>query len=325
MTIGVDNGQSALAPNRTSFERAATTGCAHSTCVTRRPKCQRLSGLLLVGIWLCIGCQRGGSKAVALPARHSISSDQLLVLSDFRLPADHALIQDLKQLRNQAAEVLDLPLDHNQVIVYLFDNERKYRKYINVTYPRLPPRRAYFVGTPSELAVYTFWGDRIQEDLRHEFTHGLLHSCHQRVPLWLDEGLAEYFEMTGPTPGRINRDYVVRLRAAMSNGWRPDIDRLERLNEFAKMQRTDYQEAWAWVHFMLHDSPELKQVLLGYLQDLRVEPHPPGLSARLKRDVPDFEQRFLSYLASLGTPLSRNTDRSSKTGGVPKVAQAARR
>ena len=46
-----------------------------------------------------------------------------------------------------------------------------------------------------DLLVYTYWGDRIQQDLRHELTHALLHSVLKDVPLWLDEGLAEYFEL----------------------------------------------------------------------------------------------------------------------------------
>ena len=43
--------------------------------------------------------------------------------------------------------------------------------------------------------VYTYWGNRIQQDLRHELTHAILHSVLKDVPLWLDEGLAEYFEV----------------------------------------------------------------------------------------------------------------------------------
>ena len=56
----------------------------------------------------------------------------------------------------------------------------------------MQPRR---FGGEEDLLVYTYWGDRIQQDLRHELTHALLHSVLKDVPLWLDEGLAEYFEM----------------------------------------------------------------------------------------------------------------------------------
>ena len=52
------------------------------------------------------------------------------------------------------------------VVVYLFNNEAEYRKYMAVTYPKLPPRSAYFVGSSTELAVYTHWGQSVREDLR---------------------------------------------------------------------------------------------------------------------------------------------------------------
>ena len=196
-----------------------------------RRRCSILVAAFIGAGWLiCTGCQFKGTQAVRRPVRHSVQSDQLLVLSDVQLDKDHPLIQDLIRLRKQLSEILELPLQGRLVVVYLFSNESQYRRYLEAAYPRLPPRRAYFVGTPQELAVYTFWGENIREDLRHEFTHGLLHSSLRHVPLWLDEGLAEYFEVAGPIPGRVNIDYADRLSMGVVSGWRPDIERLERLH-----------------------------------------------------------------------------------------------
>jgi hypothetical protein len=247
------------------------------------------------------GCQIARQHVVTRPSRHSIRSDQLLVLSDFKLAKDHPLIADLKALRQQEEAALELSFDAQTVVVYLFSDQLTYRQYLDATYPGLPDRRAYFVGTPKELAVYTFWGDRIQEDLRHEYTHGLLHSALKEVPLWLDEGLAEYFEVIGPNPGTVNSDYATRLSSALANGWRPDLERLERIEEFPQMQRFDYQESWAWVHYMLHSSPDTKQVLLSYLHDLRTNANPELISARLKREIPNHGERMTAWVATLQT------------------------
>ncbi len=152
---------------------------------------------------LFLGCRQARQTKPALitpPAKHSVRSERLLVQSDFQLPKDHALITDLIRLRGQVSESLQLPEQQKEVVVYLFTSELEYTQFLDATYPGLPKRRAYFVGTPRELAVYTYWGKRIQEDLRHEYTHGLLHACLKEVPLWLDEGLAEYFEISGPNP-----------------------------------------------------------------------------------------------------------------------------
>lgn len=261
-----------------------------------------MSSCLFFCLLLTPGCHTAAkNQTVHLPARHSVSSEQLIVLSDFKLGQDHELFQDLIQLREDVAETLNIPLNSEKVTVYLFTNQEEYRNYLDMTYPGLPPRRAYFVGTPKELAVYTFWGERIQEDLRHEFTHGLLHASLKTVPLWLDEGLAEYFEVAGNTPGQINHDHASRLSTALNNGWKPDMKRLEQLEKVSQMQRVDYQEAWAWVHFMLNGTPETRDTLLEYLAELRTNTKPEELSARLPRDIPGVDQRFVNYVASLNT------------------------
>jgi hypothetical protein len=250
-----------------------------------------------------ISCATSRQAHVALPVKHTIRSDQLQIVSDFRLPKDHPLIEDLKSLRRQVSERLELPLGTKPVVVYLFSNKQEYSQYLRAAFPGYPPRRAYFIQTPGkELAVYTWWGDRIQEDLRHEYTHGLLHAALESVPLWLDEGLAEYFEVAGATPGRVNTEHAQKLVTSVQNGWRPDLDRLESLEKVSHTQPEDYREAWAWVHYMLHSSPDTRQVLLNYVHELRTNPKPGSLHARLLAETPDADLRCVSYVASMNTP-----------------------
>ncbi len=224
-------------------------------------------------------------------------------MSDLKLGAHHPLVEELKLLRNQVHETLDLPTEEKgePVTVYLFSDEIQYRKYIGETYPGLPFRRAYFIGTPEKLAVYTFWGEKIREDLRHEYTHGLLHASLKTVPLWLDEGLAEYFEVPGQEPGTVNNEYAIRLARAVQTGWRPDIHRLEQLEKVEQMHRADYRESWAWVHFMIHSTPDGKGVLLDYLRELRETDEPSQLSTSLAAVLPEADTRFLNYVATLNT------------------------
>ena len=201
-----------------------------------------LSGLLVL-ITSAVGCRTARHDTAQLPAEHSVRSDQLQVISDVKLKLQHPLIQDLVQLRKDVAHQLQLPLEGRDVVVYVFGDKTKYQQYLDKTYPGLPPRRAYFVGTPRELAVFTFWGESIQEDLRHEFTHGLLHSGLKAVPLWLDEGLAEYFEVVTEASPPINEVSAKHLAAAKRRGWRPGLERLESLNDVSQMTQADYQAA----------------------------------------------------------------------------------
>lgn len=236
------------------------------------------------------------------PARHSLQFDNLVLLSDFKIPRDHALVGELKELREQMVSTLRLPPQRDQVTVYLFSDEASYREYLDVTWPDLPDRRAYFVGTSRELAVYTFWGNRTLEDLRHEYTHGILHASLNSVPLWLDEGLAEYFEVPDRENGRINKEHAHELAESMANGWGPDLKRLENITEFSDLQRLDYQESWAWVHYMLHLSPETRDVLCDYLHELRDHDDAGRLSEHLANLNSEFESRFQVYAGHLHSP-----------------------
>ena len=261
---------------------------------------------MLLALTLCAsGCLRmhlRNKNVIRKPARHSLQLDNLLLLSDFRIAPDHKLVGELQVLRDQVIEHLQLPPQRDQVTVYLFSDQTAYQEYLSVTWPDLPNRRAYFVGTPRELAVYTFWGNRTQEDLRHEYTHGVLHSTLHTVPLWLDEGLAEYFEVAGTEPGGINREHARELSAALENGWVPDMQRLENITEFSDMQRMDYQEAWAWVHFMVHSTPDTRQVLIDHLHSLRRPGSSKVLSASLAELVPTMNDRLRAYVGTLQTP-----------------------
>ena len=257
---------------------------------------------LIVMFGLC-GCHTlSRPSPVALPTRRALENEHLLVRSDVKLPKDHRLLRELDSLRDTIADTLNLPVQKKPVTIYLFSDEVRYAQYLQARYPLLPPRRAYFVGTSKELAVYTFWGEKIQEDLRHEYTHGVLHASLQDVPLWLDEGLAEYFEVAG-RPAGLNREYATRLASDFARGWRPNLERLESLEAVNDMQKADYQEAWAWIHFLLHHSDDSRDVLLGYLRELQSNGKPGPLSSRLRTAIPQVDERFAAHAASLSSGL----------------------
>mgnify|MGYP001551720100 CR=1 FL=1 len=265
----------------------------------RDPRGRWRTSLALAACFALLGgCRSIAPNPIGLPRQSALENEHLLVRSDLKLPANHPVLRDLDALRDQIADELNLPVQKQPVTVYLFSDEVRYAQYLQARYPLLPPRRAYFVGTPKELAVYTFWGERIQEDLRHEYTHGVLHASLMDVPLWLDEGLAEYFEVTSQPTG-LNRDYAMRLANNLSQGWKPDLNRLEAMEKVEDMQKADYLEAWAWVHFLLHHSEETRGVLISYLHELRSDAKPGLLSKRLKQTIPTADQRFMAHASSL--------------------------
>lgn len=246
-----------------------------------------------------------GSPAPRLPSKYQVRVAPVIFLSDFEIRPDLPLFKELSQLREQVQKELLLPPATDPVKVYLFENEKTYTAYMKSTreYRDLPDRRAFFVAQPrgltEDLLIYTYWSKRIRQDLRHELTHALLHSVIKEVPQWLDEGIAEYFELRPELEG-VNPDHVRRLRRELASGEvRPDIARLESLTQVEQMKTPQYRESWAWVHLMLRGKPEARTVLLSYLQQLRGTRHPGPLLPRLEKVVPDPVPALGEHLAQL--------------------------
>lgn len=261
-----------------------------------RPHPVRLRAALLLyvlagfGLLTTAGCRLTPKTTFTTerPNQHSFATEHFVVYSDDEISADDPLIGELQRLRGSIIDALQLPEQREVVKVYLFGDESSYRWYMQSTWRDLPPRRAYFVGSPKELCVYSFRSPHVEEDLRHEFTHGLLHASLQTVPLWLDEGLAEYFEAEPGESEMVSAANLLEMTLALSEGWSPSLYRLELISDFRDLSQRDYAESWAWVHFLLNSTPEARGVLLSYLESLQTQKVPGRLLERLEGAVPSY-------------------------------------
>jgi hypothetical protein len=245
------------------------------------------------------------------PNKHALRVSQFVFLSDIELRRDAPLFKDLEKHRENVYRELRLPPSNTEVFVYLFENKERYDSFMHTKF-KLPDRRAFFVaqavrkGGVQDLMVYTYASDNLQRDLRHELTHAMLHSVLKSVPIWLDEGLAEFFEVPAEMNG-INAKHMAPLRQA---GIRFDLDRLERLEEVHQMRPEEYRESWAWVHLMLRSSPQANKALLSYLQDLRTSNSPGTLRPRLATAfLSPLENVLESHLAELDRKAPRTASR----------------
>jgi hypothetical protein len=244
----------------------------------------------------------------ARPGKCEYRNGQYVFLADFEINRAAPIFKELTDLHDHVHKTLQLPTSNNLIQVYLFEDRDRYDRFMAATHPELPRRRAFFFGRDlmggKELLVYVFWGngDRIQQDLRHELTHALLHSVLKDVPLWLDEGLAEYFELPPANLG-VNADHLRYLRYASC-----DLSRLEQLTEVEQMTAAEYREAWAWVHLMLHSNEEARKVLIGYLHELQKTKSPGLLRPRLAGVFPaNLEMALERHLAVIDTARGPST------------------
>jgi hypothetical protein len=266
--------------------------------------------ILLAGQLLCAGC-RGLPQPITLsppvkapessklPDAYKTPVGQLVFYSDFPLPADHRLVRELTAERDYLNQTLGLAPSNEPINVYLFQDAGRYQEFLKRNFPNVPSRRAFFLETDARLAVYAHWNDRMAEDLRHEIAHGYLHSSLPSIPLWLDEGLAEYFEVPRSQDG-LNRPHVDLLSdMAQQENWRPNLPRLEKLTEAVQLDQRDYAESWAWVYFFLKSPPERREVLTHYLALLRSRGGSEPLSVRLAALEIEPGEPLAHYLASL--------------------------
>ncbi len=146
--------------------------------------------------------------------------------------------------------------------------------------------------------VFAFQSREMPVDLRHESTHAVLHSILPMVPLWLDEGLAEYFEV--PPAARYRQNpHLAEIRTRLR--WRrpPSLKKLEELRDVSEMHSDQYRDAWAWAHFLLHGPPTAQEELQRFLADIQSYTPPGRLDVRLARRIPLVEQDFAEHFRSL--------------------------
>lgn len=227
---------------------------------------------------------------------------RVLVRSEFPIETVDGLADFLQHSDEHEADILatlNLKPSREPIVINLFANRREYLRAVRIVAPNAESRRAIFVATETGGQVFCYRHAKLVTDLRHELTHAILHSMLPFLPLWLDEGLAEYFET--PRNERASghpSQKRVALAAKFRVTWHPNLKKLEAKNDLSEVSLANYREAWAWVHFLLHGPPEATHLLQRYLLTIQAEQPPGPFSAHLRQIVPNPERSLTAHLKS---------------------------
>jgi hypothetical protein len=235
-----------------------------------------------------------GAEVPAQGWRDERASGPVVCRADFPLDGYEGLFRDLASVQNDLVRILAIPPAEEPIELYLFHGKRSFSTHMQKRYPNVPIRRALFVKGAGPGRVFVYRHDELSIDVRHEGTHALLHASLPMVPLWLDEGLAEYFEVP-PADRAYGNPHLNALRWDLRLGNVPKIAHLEAQRDLSDMSGTDYRPAWAWVHFMIHGPTEARDELVRFLGDIRVSTPPGKLSDHLERRLPGVEQRLVQH------------------------------
>lgn len=288
----------APANDSSSARPSALAQLAGPTNPTRKPcRAPRVAiltaALLLLSIEHATGEWRPGG-----PAPRTVVSGAFLFIGEDEFVQADAVAAQLAELGREVEQTLGLPGLSSPVHIHVFPSFRSYQAYLRTRFPEfgraIGSRRSLFVlqdGTPSLFVVDT---GQIMRDLRHEFVHALLNTQVRGLPMWLDEGLAEYFEVEGPARGQ--PEYVALLRRRIDRGWSSELARLERLTDFRQMDALAYAEAWSWVEFLLNGTPVGPALLRQYLIELAAGPPRGTIAEQLARLVGDPSQSWAAHV-----------------------------
>ncbi len=218
-----------------------------------------------------------------------------LIRSEFPLRDVAELVSDLGELHTDLEEMLGLKCQPQEIQIHLFRSRSGYVNYLSKRIPDGTKRQALFVQGTDAGRVYAYRHGDLDTDVRHETTHALLHTALPYVPMWLDEGLAEYFEVS---PGMRAKHHPHRreLQLAIRFGWKPSIEKLEAKRELLDMGGKDYRDAWGVMHFILHGPPAAREALAAYFEEIQSGKAPTPLSQHLRRRIPNLEQRIVDHL-----------------------------
>ncbi len=220
--------------------------------------------------------------------------------ADFDLETTTPLTPELSQLPADIEQLLEIEPSQQPVHIVLFATPGEYQRYMHNYFPQLPERRALFIQDRGPGMLFAHCHSDLANDLRHELTHALLNETAQPLPLWLDEGLAEYFEVEQSL--RFDgKDYLKLIAQRCQQGLVPSLKQLEAIDQLNNFKEDNYRDSWGWVHYFLHRSSASREALVRYLAEHRSGGQPLPLSRllpELSSDAnADFQSHFLQVLA----------------------------
>jgi len=238
------------------------------------------------------GADAGPPGGPATPAAPFVYHTEL---SRERLQVLHG---QLLQLRADLGRSLGLPEASEPIAIHLLPDRASYQRYLRREAPDVPFHEALYIKDEAGARVLAYEGPELEKNLRHEGTHAMLHAALPYLPLWLDEGLAEYYEVRPERQYRGN-PHLGRVRWGVRLGTYLRPGDLERIPATREMSEAEYRWSWAWAHFLLHESPQSYQELRSYLAEIRQGGVVDPLSTRLERRLPNLQQRFVRHFRAL--------------------------
>lgn len=212
--------------------------------------------------------------AFAADATTEARRGPFIARADFDLATIEDELAALDALVAEMRSTLRLPEFREKVVVRIFRDEATWREFHRQNFGGAPYRRAMydrknylFDRDEAPGRVYLYLNPDFEKDLRHECAHAILGAALGRsVPIWLDEGIAEYYEAS-PEERATNPVWFERAAERLRRGDFSSLESLEKIAGIEGMTNVKYCDSWAWVAWFLNGPEAVRDVLPQYLND----------------------------------------------------------
>jgi len=205
--------------------------------------------------------------------------------------------KQLDSVSDELKNAVGIESSSEPVEVILFSTHASYVQYLSQKIPQARNRRAIFLRNGAVSQIYAWNSRTLMTDLRHEMVHVRIHQHLPFFPLWLDEGLAEYFEEEPGKRSVSSRRDSVRWKARL--GMSPSLRALEGLPSAEAMNGDSYRDSWAWVSFLINNSAESRDTLRKYVKLIYRGEAPGPFSNFAEAESPGLTSRANSYFRKM--------------------------
>lgn len=167
-----------------------------------------------------------------------------------------------------------LALDHLRQVflnIRIIDNQDDFQERLNSVAPGLKTNTGFFSTRNNEAVVWRHPKEALMYGvIRHESTHVIMAGLYGYPPVWLNEGLAEYFEqmsvMSNSKQVAVNERWLKVLRSGQLIPLKYYLS-LTPSQWRGESQELMYATAWSLIHFLM-SSEQGKNLLAVMMQTL---------------------------------------------------------
>jgi len=219
--------------------------------------------------------------ALAAPASaewRRVNSPNFIVVGDVSARDLRATATKLEGFREALRRVLPAVTSSSPVptVVVVFPTDEAFAPF-KPTYQGKPKAIAGYAAPGSGISYIAMLnaGEYSDHVIFHEYTHMMIANAVTRVPVWLNEGLAEFYSsfalLDGGKRAQIGRPLAEHLRALNGSIRVPLVDLLKAdasspLYNEENRASDFYAESWALTHMLLNGQPSRSTELSDYLQ-----------------------------------------------------------